>query len=72
MIWPWPLSGPKVTTFGCPFGIDFSIFFEIGKSVKQVARAHGLSHKRMFGPQVRLLVRQVWVLEFVIYHKSLF
>ena len=33
--------------FGDPFGIVFSIFFEIGKSVKQVARAHGLSHKRL-------------------------
>ena len=51
-----PNGAGKTTTFRIPFCIDFSMFFENGKSVKQVARAHGLSHKGCFVVQVCMLV----------------
>ena len=46
---PRSVFGAKTPSFGLPFGIDFSTFSENGESVLQVARAHGLSHNRLFG-----------------------
>ena len=43
-------------TFGIPFGIYLSTLRENGESVLQVARAHGLSHKRFLFSEIRMFV----------------